>query len=181
MTSNPTTSEATNPTASNPNSRSEIRNKAARAALSRWKLETLTGLLGLDTLEKHASMSQANQEAENRWARKHVWGEDIEVKHTGSGETDAADQMGHDMGHVLGDLTVTHPTPIVVANQPAKSSNWSTAALVMAALLPTSVATGLAGYFLASQGKNPPTPVERSYEDETISIGLGRLEDFGLD
>lgn len=150
--------------------------RAERAALARWKIETLTGLLGVDSLEKQAQMSQANQEAENKWARKQVWGET---------ETQAdSPKENQDMrGHILGD--VTYPAPIVV-NQPAPQPQQKQSlapALALAALtamVPATGAAGVIGYLLARQPAQPPAQVQEAkpQEYESFNLGLGRLEDF---
>ncbi len=151
-----------------------IPHKIKRAALSRWKIETLTGLLGLDSLERQAQMSQANQEAENKWARKHVWGE------TETPPTESQDRDDMTRGHILGD--VTYPAPIVVNNpqQPPKQSILPALALAAATMIPTTgAAAGVIGYLLAKQ---PPSQVQQQPQQpqqyESIDLGLGRLEDF---
>lgn len=154
--------------------------KVQRAALNRWKIETLTGLLGIDSLEKQAQMSQANQEAENKWARKQVWGET---------ETQAeSPKENEDMrGHILGDIT--YPTPIVVNNPPQqqpqspKSQLLPALALAAATMLPaTGAAAGVIGYLLARQPAQPPAQVQpvqpQPQQYEEFNLGLGRLEDF---
>lgn len=144
---------------------------AERAGLKRYQIETLTGLVGLDALEKQTAMNHANQEAENRWARKHVWGEDVEPKPTSTEEGK--------MGHILGD--VTYPTPIVVPPQaPQQNQILPALALAAATLIPTTgAAAGVIGYLLA-QPKQQPAQVQpiKPQEYEEFNLGLGRLEDF---
>jgi len=150
--------------------------KVQRAALSRWKIETLTGLLGLESLEKQTQMSHANQEAENRWAREKVWGQSGEVQ-----PPQAEDESK--MGHILGDNI--HPTPIVVTSPPTPQQNSILPALALAAatMLPaTGAAAGVIGYLLARQPAQPPAQVQpvqpQPQEYEEFNLGLGRLEDF---
>ena len=152
--------------------------KVQRAALSRWKIETLTGLLGIESLEKQSQMSHANQEAENKWARKQVWGET---------ETQAESPKENEemRGHILGD--VTYPTPIVVNNpqpqpQPQKSQLLPALALAAATMLPATGAAAAIGYLLARQPTQPPAQIQPAQQQpqqyEEFNLGLGRLEDF---
>jgi hypothetical protein len=156
-----------------------IPQKIKRAALARWKIETLTGVLGVDSLERQAQMSQANQEAENRWARKHLWGEQA----TSTDESTDTESESQDMargGHILGD--VTYPTPVVIAPpppQPEKSSLLPALALAAATMIPTTgAAAGIIGYLLAQP--KPPAQVQpvQPQEYEEFNLGLGRLEDY---
>lgn len=146
--------------------RSTLVEKAAKAGLSRWKLETLTGLLGLQALLHHQQESARNISAENRHARKALWGDDTPT------EDDGEDMQG---GIVLGD--VTHPTPVVIAGAPQGSGIGKLlAGLALGTLIP---AAGVGG-FLASQllQPKPPAAAAQATTDETVDIGLGRLEDI---
>lgn len=119
-------------------------------------------------------MSQANQEAENKWARKNVWGET-------EAQAESPKENEEMRGHILGD--VTYPTPIVV-NQPAatapqKSQLLPALALAAATMIPTTGAAGVIGYLLARQPAAQQQQVQpQPGEYESFNLGLGRLEDF---
>lgn len=137
------------------------------AAVSRWKLESLTGLLGIRSLQAHQHQSELNQRAENEHVRRSVWGFDEKAN------------QGDDMQSqtILGDHHITHPTPIVIAGQQSGSGIGKTlAAVAIGALIP---AAGVGGY-LASQLLKPETPVPavEPVESETVNLGLLRLEDL---
>jgi len=102
-------------------------------------------------------MSEANQEAENRSVRKHVWGVDS------PDVLQDTDEMGDT---ILGNVT-THPTQVV-----DKSSKL--APLVLAAVLGAGLpAAGVAGYLLSKV--NQPGVAQ---PDESVNLGLGRIEDY---
>ena len=139
--------------------------KVGKAALSRWKMETLTGLLGLDALSKHQSESHKNQQAENRHVRKSVWGSEV------ASQSDD-DEMRN---IVLGD--VNHPTPVVIAPQ-QQSNGILQAALIAAAMAsPIMAGAGLAAGYYMSQ-KPEAKQESPSFEDGSVRIGLGRIEDY---
>ena len=79
------------------------------------------------------------------------------------------------MGHtILGDIT--HPAPVVYP--PAPPSQWPLAiGLAMATLFPTAGLGSLAAYFLT---RNDTAAVTQpaAFDDSSISIGLGRIEDY---
>ena len=133
-----------------------IVDKARRAGLSRWKLETLTGMIGVRSLLRHNKMSEANQEAENRWTRKKVWGEDTKP---------ADDEMGD---IILGDNI--HPAPVVVQGG---GTDWVKLLAVagMAAGIPLA---GIAGYLLSQREPAESTTIERDYQ-------IGEVQIEGLD
>lgn len=100
----------------------------------------------------------ANRKAESAWTRKALWNSD-------ESETE---EMGNQQT-ILGD--VTNPTPIVVT-----SSQSSALGPLLAALLGAAIpGAGLAGYLLS---QSPAPVVQPSNPDETVEIGLGRIEDY---
>ena len=107
----------------------------------------------------------ANEEAENRWFRKTISGDDGAVE--------------SDMGTtILGDITPQ--PPVIIQQPPQQSSNLGTIAAIVAAM-----ATGgiLGSQYLGKQALElvqPQQPQEQqaAYEDSTIRIGLGRLENY---
>lgn len=135
-----------------------IVDRAKRAGLSRWKLETLTGMIGIHSLVNHKRMSEANQEAENRWARKNVWGQEMAA---------SDDEMGD---IILGDNI--HPAPVIVQG----GGNDIIKMLAVAGMAAGIPLAGIAGYLL-SQKPDPPaavepvnTTIERDYQIGEVSI-----------
>jgi hypothetical protein len=147
----------------------DIVNQTRRAGLARWKLETLTGLLGIRALTNHQHETEKNIRAENRAVRRKLWQ-----------DADTEEPEDADMGNtILGD--VTHPTPVIVAGANGGSSGLLKAAVGMAigALLPTA---GVGG-FLASQllQQHPPAavqPQQQQPSNESLDVGLGKLSDY---
>jgi hypothetical protein len=150
---------------------SEPLKKVGKAALSRWKLETLTGLLGMRSLQNHQAETEKNIRAENQCVRRKLWGEDTEQ--TGDSEGD----MGHT---VLGDYH--SPTPIVIGQQSSGSSLGKLlAAVAIGTLIPTA---GIGGFAISKLLQSPvpqsPTPAvqPKEFTDESLDIGLLRFDDL---
>lgn len=142
--------------------------QAKKAALARWKLETVTGLLGLRALQNHQHETEKNVRAENRAVRRKLWQDS---------DTDEPEES--DMGNtILGD--VTHPTPVIVAGSNGGSSGLLKAAVGMAigAMLP---AAGVGG-FLASQLLQQQPPAASQQQEtppsESVGVGLGKIADY---
>lgn len=133
-----------------------------KAAVSRWKLEALTGLLGVKALQAHQAESQKNMQAENQRIRKDLWG----YQEPEEGE-DVNSQT------ILGD--VTHPTPIIINGQQQQSGGVlkTLAILAAGALIP---GAGIGGY-LASQWLNQKH-VATETEDKSLDLGLLKFEDL---
>lgn len=144
----------------------QLLEKVAKAGLNRWKLETLTGLLGFRALQNHQAETEKNIQAENQRVRKELWG-----------YTEPA-ATGDDMANttILGD--VTHPTPIVVAGQQQSSILPTLAALAIGTMIP---GAGIAGYMASQMLTRKPAnvvPVASPTTDESLDVGLGRFEDL---
>lgn len=146
-----------------------IRQKAEKAALNRWKLETLTGLLGIQSLQKHAATKAADREAESRWAREKLWGSK-EIA-----DADQGSQADDVNTTILGD--VTHPAPIIMNQPPASNPLLPVALAAMAAVgVPGLLGAGVIAGYLLSPKAPKVEPVE--FNDETLRIGLGKIEDY---
>ena len=140
---------------------SPIVDQVRKSALSRWKLETLTGLMGIKALQSHQAETEKNVQAENHRIRKDLWG----YQEPKEGE-DVNSQT------ILGD--VTHPTPIIINGQQSSGALKTLAILAAGALIP---GAGIGGY-LASQLINKPTTETTAPEDQTLDLGLLRFEDL---
>jgi hypothetical protein len=140
---------------------SPIVDQVRKSALSRWKLETLTGLMGIKALQSHQAETEKNVQAENQRIRKDLWG----YQEPKEGE-DVNSQT------ILGD--VTHPTPIIINGQQSSGALKTLAILAAGALIP---GAGIAGYF-ASQLLKPTTTETTAPEDQTLDLGLIRFEDL---
>ena len=125
-----------------------------RERLSLW-VATLAG----QRLQHDNQAHIKNREAEERHARKHVWGYD---------EPAGGDDMAGDT--FLGDIAVTQ--------QPAAPQSRGLSPLLAAALGAALPGVGIGG-FLASQILNPadPAPVVEGV-DTSVKIGLGKIGDF---
>jgi hypothetical protein len=128
------------------------------------KIQQLGALTAVQDLRAKAAENQRNSEAESAHVRRSVWGEDV-----------AKSTESEDMGHtILGDIT--HPAPIVIS-QPQTQSNLLPIALAALAGLgiPTAMAGGAAAMYLMNK---PAAQQPQTYQDETVSIGLGRIDDY---
>lgn len=143
-----------------------------KAALGRWKLETLTGLLGIQTLQAHAQRQKRNLEAEDRAARKALWGA-IENQEA---ESDDMPQQT-----ILGDYH--SPQPVVISSGGGGSSLGPLLAAALGMLGPLG---GVAGYFInqAMSQKpqativNPPAQQTTTINQEDLTVRLLRPEDL---
>lgn len=124
--------------------------------LSQW-----ISLEGFNWLRDSQARQAANEEAENQWWRKTLGAD--------SKQTAEAEDMGHT---ILGDIT--NPAPIIM-QPPAPQQSSILPAAAMA------VAAGLGGYLLADKSEPKPAPNQQpaiEFQDETVSVGLGRIEDY---
>jgi predicted phage tail protein len=131
----------------------------------RSKLSHLAALTAVEDLQAKAEESQKNNAAESAAVRRSLWGEEV-------GKQAADDEM---RTTILGD--VTHPAPVVIS-QPQQSSGLLQAALIAASMAsPIMAGAGLAaGYYMA----NKPQEKQESpaFEDGSVKIGLGRIDDY---
>lgn len=119
----------------------------------------------MQDLEDASEERRKNREAESAFARRQ-WGSDPAA----GSESDTDDDMRQT---ILGD--VNHPAPIMVP-QPKSSIGPALLAGLLAAGIPTA---GLLGYLLARQSAAPSAEIdEAAFDDESVSIGLGRIEDY---
>lgn len=142
-----------------------------KAALGRWKLETLTGLLGIQTLQAHAQRQKRNLEAEDRAARRALWG---------ATETQEAESNDMPQQTILGDYH--SPQPVVISSGGGGSSLGPLLAAALGMLGPLG---GVAGYFInqaISQKPqatilNPPAQ-QTTINQEDLTVRLLRPEDL---
>ena len=122
------------------------------------KLKLWSGVMAQQAIQDTHQEQMQNRKAESAWTRKALWDSD-------ESETD---EMGNQQT-ILGD--VTNPTPIVVAGSQSSALGPLLSALLGAAI----PGAGLAGYLLS---QSPEPVVQPSNPDETVQIGLGRIEDY---
>ena len=115
------------------------------------KISTLEMLASVKNIAATMRENRRNSEAEAAHVRKSVWGED-------KTEDDEMEIT------VLGDYNPTPPQP------PPQKSNL----LPMALALALGASPGLAalGYVLANRGD------DKEFTDQTVTIGLGKIEDY---
>jgi len=128
---------------------------------SKTKLDEWAGVVAMESLSDAQDERRKNMEAESAEVRRQLWnqepeqGEDDEVRTT-----------------VLGDIT--HPAPIIMPQAPQQQSQLTPLAIgaLMAAL------GGLGGYMYATSGDKSPAPTPAEFDDATVNIGLGKIEDY---
>lgn len=156
-----TSSETLNPS---------ILEKAKKSALNRWKIETLTGLLGFQALKHHQSEQQKNVEAENQRVRKYLWEYN---------EPEQGDDMAGSTT-ILGD-NIVNPTPVITHQQSSGLGKVVAAAAITAGILGVPLA-GIGGYLLNEHlnKKEQVVPVAPAHQQdkEDVDLGLLKLSDL---
>jgi len=129
-------------------------------AVKRGRLELLTGLIGINSLQRTSQETLKNQQAENAYVRKKLWGQESVSR-----------PVEEDMQTVLGDLNTT-------TNVTNEASQWPKVFAQIA------LAAGLGGgaYFIADAIKNRPVESNTIIEqpatedtDTTIKLSLPDL------
>ncbi len=141
----------------------QILNKAMTAGLNRWKIETLTGLLGFRSLQHHQSESEKNLEAENKRVRQQLWGDE---------SSEEMAQQGHT---ILGDY---NPPQVIMAGGHQSSGTMIKviAGAAIAAGLIGIPAAGVIGYAASQLMDRKSAPVLT--QDNSLDVGLGHIEDL---
>lgn len=152
------------------------------------RLKHLATLRALDWMHDSQRRQAEIEQAENNWYMDQMGQNPDEVaarvdmdghtnnKNLGGGESGSDKMRGNT---ILGDIH--YPAPVVVQQSPPPSSTGASPLLPMVLLslltggLPVA---GMAGYMLASAAKKLPQAVEQKFDDETIEIGLGKIEDY---
>ena len=118
----------------------------------------------MEQLRAIAAENLRNSEAEGAYVRRTVWGEEP--------GTNLAEN--EEMGNThLGD--VNNPPAVVYPPQQQQANPLAT--LLLGALM--AGGGGLAGYMLAKPQQQATAPAaNKGYDDETVTIGLGRIEDL---
>lgn len=128
----------------------------------RGKIQQLAELTAVRDLQAIAKETQRNREAESAAVRRSLWGDNTVA------ETD-------DMGTtILGDIN----QPPAVVYPPAPQGQNQLGMLLLTAAMAAGIPTaGLVGYALSNRQPAPiVTPDRSGYEDESVSISLGKSE-----
>ena len=155
-------SQQTSPTNSLPKNAAD---RVVKYWEQRGKLTNWMGILVGESMERDLDRTNKSQEAEEAWVRKNLWG---------ATDSETAVAEDDDMGQkttVLGDILQPQPPAVINYPPPAKESNNLLPALVLGGAM-------LGGGYLLSQMNKPEPPKVPSFEDESTSIGLGKLEDY---
>ena len=120
----------------------------------------------MEAMQAAAEERQKNQEAESRAVRSQLWGSD---------ETVSDDEMRQT---ILGDIH--NPAPIIMPQQQQSTVGPLLTGAAIGAMLLGVPAAGVAGYLL-SKDNEPNVVVSPGFDDSTVSIGLGRIEDYMKD
>lgn len=133
------------------------------------KLNLWTGILGVEQIKREQLSHMKNREAEDSHVRKTVWG------YEEGGRVNSEEDMGT---VILGD-NIQNPAPVIQQPPPQNSVLPVIAAALLGAAVP---AAGVVGY-LASRQPAPavtPSPPQSPsiFNDESLSVGLGRYEDY---
>lgn len=121
-------------------------------------LELWAGVIGTKAVEQQAQMSRQNQEAENRAVRRKLW------------RNDGSDEEGDEMGDtILGDISIV---------QPSAAQSRGVSPLLAAALGTMIPGVGAAGFFASQLLDKPDPPPGVEFDDTSVQIELGKLEDF---
>lgn len=135
---------------------------------NRGKIQNLFALAEAENWQAMHEEQRKNQAAESAAVRKAAFGSD---------EQDAASEGEEMRQTILGD--VTNPTPIVVAPGGGDSFGKTLLPLALGASLMGVPAAGVIGAFLANrQGQPQQTEVVQQPPQESMSIGLGKIEDL---
>ena len=124
--------------------------------------------MGQRFLNSHQRRTSRQLDAENEAVQRKMLGADSGAK---------AEEMGDHI--ILGDNT--HPTPIVINQQPQQSSGTLTKVLAGAAIaagLMGVPAAGIIGYGVSQWAAQKTESKPVATEDTSLDIGLGKLEDL---
>ena len=139
---------------------------------NRARISNLAGVVGMNHLQAVASQHRKNMEAENRAARSY-WNGQSSPDQVAAPETEEVNDSMRDT--MLGDVIT--PPPVVVNNPPPQNNQMGTVLAALLGMLP------LGGYLalesLKDERQPPPAVVQPAeYDDTTVEIGLGQIEDY---
>lgn len=138
---------------------------ATRHFTNQSKIQSLMQLTEAENWEAMHAEQQKNREAESAWTRKNLWGAE-----------EAANESEEMRQTILGD--VNHPAPIVVAPSNSGGLAQTLLPVLLGASLMGVPAAGIAGAALMSSFNQPAVTQPAEQTDETVSIGLGKIEDY---
>jgi hypothetical protein len=130
------------------------------------KIAQLIQLRALSWLNKSEQRAGQTDQVERDWYAKQL------------GANPQASEGSEDMETtILGDIHITQTPEKSQASVPGKSSALPLVVGMLASGLIGGGAAGLATYLLTRK----PAPVAPTFEDETVQIGLGRIQDYFKD
>ena len=138
---------------------------APKQLQDRWKIQNLMRLTEAENWDAMHEEQQKNREAESAWTRKNLWGAE-----------EVANESEDMRQTILGD--VNHPAPIVVAPSNSGGLAQTLLPVLLGASLMGVPAAGIAGAALMSSFNQPAVTQPAEQTDETVSIGLGKIEDY---
>ena len=162
-----------------PTAQQQYLEKATRYFDRLGRLNLWSGIAGMKQIEAEQESHRKNREAEEQFVRKTAWGYD--ETESGPAESGGQTQTNNEadgMGHtILGDIQ--NPAPIVITqpSQPQQPTA-SAASWLLPAILGAAIPTGMGGAALATYMLNRPSQTPTEYVDESVSMGLGQIEDY---
>jgi hypothetical protein len=149
------------------------------------KLKELAVLNSLNWIQEAQRRQAQIEQAENNWYAKQMGENPSEI--SASVDRDGAtDNSGDESDEseimrgntILGDVTFQQPPTVVQPAVPLPQPKSTLLPMALLALASAGIPTaGIIGYLL-NRTPPAPTPIDRSFDDDSLEIGLGRLEDY---
>ena len=147
------------------------------------KLKELAVLTGLNWIQEGQRRQAQIEQAENNWYAKQI-GQDPREIAASVDRDGATDNSGDESDEseimrgntILGDVTFQQPPAVVQPASPLPQPKSTLLPMALLALASAGIPTAaIIGYLL---NRTPaPTPIDKSFDDDSLEIGLGRLED----
>ena len=132
---------------------------------NKLKLANLMGVSAAKYWDQMGKQQLRNQEAEGQYVRKNFWGQE---------KADLEPDGDEDVGHtVLGDITGS--PPVIVTGQ---ASSPLPAMLAGAAMILGPALAAAGTYLVLKDDGRAPPPVVSEFEDTTLRVEMGQVEDY---